>query len=170
MMYYHMNQDDREEFTSRAKPTNLPSSLADNLPAELKKFFHDKYAPAFLCRSISSFDKYRSKFTVKEQKDLWYWWEGNGDKCLSRSQEYNDLNNMTSIEAMKMLYRTDLDPFFNSSQGPDYWAEELFGKLGANRVMSQFLTNPIQNVSCIEENFFFLSLSSLVNFPFTDRP
>lgn len=154
MMYYHMNQDDRKEFTNTSKPTGLPSGLADNLPTNLQKFFYDKYAPAFLCRSIESFDKYSAQFTPKEREKLWYWWEGNGDKCLSRTQEYNDLNNITSIEAMKMLYKNDLDPFYNSSKTPDEWANELYGKLGNKRIMNQFLTNPIQNVS-------YLSVDSL---------
>ncbi|KAI1817992.1 hypothetical protein GGS20DRAFT_574537 [Poronia punctata] len=144
MMYYHMDDEDRKKFTNRSKPDNLPSVLADNLPAKLKTFFHDKYAPAFLCRSIYSFDKYTSKFTPKERKKLWYWWEGNGEHCLSRSQEYNDLNNIASIEAMKMLYNTDLEPFLESSQGPEHWANELFTKLGGKRIMNQLLTQPIQ--------------------------
>ncbi|KAI1298340.1 hypothetical protein F5Y03DRAFT_409408, partial [Xylaria venustula] len=145
MMYYHMDQDDRKKFTKRSKPTDLPSALADSLPAHLKAFFHDKYAPAFLCRSIESFDKYTSKFTSKERKRLWYWWEGNGDECLARSQEYNDLNSIASREAMKMLYSADLDLFLESTEGPDYWATELLGKLTAKRVMGSLLTNPIQN-------------------------
>ncbi|GAW22621.1 hypothetical protein ANO14919_121630 [Xylariales sp. No.14919] len=145
MMYYHMNQDDRMQFTTRSKPTNLPSVLADNLPARLKAFFHDKYAPAFLCRSIESFDKYSSKFTAKEKSRLWYWWEGNGDKCLARSQEYNDINGLASREAMKLLYGPDLAPFFESAEGPDYWAAALSEKLSGTRLMHLWLTNPIQN-------------------------
>ncbi|RWA09603.1 hypothetical protein EKO27_g5505 [Xylaria grammica] len=145
MMYYHMNQDDRMQFTTRSKPTNLPSVLADNLPARLKDFFHDKYAPAFLCRSIESFDKYSSKFTAKEKSRLWYWWEGNGDKCLARSQEYNDINGLASREAMKLLYGPDLAPFFESAEGPDYWAAALSEKLSGTRLMHSWLTNTIQN-------------------------
>ncbi|KAI0976249.1 hypothetical protein F4678DRAFT_456572 [Xylaria arbuscula] len=145
MMYYHMDQDDRKNFTTRSKPTNLPSVLADNLPAQLKVFFHDKYAPAFLCRSVDSFDKYSSKFTTQERKRLWFWWEGNGDKCLARSQEYNDLNSIASREAMKLLYGADLAPFFESAEGPDYWAEKFLKKLSVKNVMSMLLTNPMQS-------------------------
>ncbi|KAK5995103.1 hypothetical protein PT974_03497 [Cladobotryum mycophilum] len=145
MMYYHMDQDDRKEFTNQERPTNLPRALANDLPSKFKAFFKDKYAPAFLCRSIESFAKYSAQFTETEKERLWYWWEGNGEKCLSRSQEYNDLNNIASIETMKILYASTLDPFFNSYDGPVVWAQKLRDKLAEKRVMNNLLTETTQS-------------------------
>lgn len=146
MMYYHMDQRHREQFTTQTRP-ELPSELADSLPSKLKSFFKDKYAPAFLCRSIESFPKYATKFTKKERAKLWYWWEGNGKKCLSRSQEYNDLNAIASTQAMKYHYAKILDPFFNSADGPDVWAEKLRQKLGEKPIMRNLLSETAYNVS-----------------------
>lgn len=153
-----MDQGDREKFTSRSKPDNLPLSLADNLPTKLKDFFHDKYAPAFLCRSISSFEKYSKKFTDTEKKKLWYWWEGNGDKCLSQSQEYNDINNLTSIEAMRILYSKEFDAFFDSAEGPVKWAQKLKAKLEQDAIMNYFLQDPIKHVSFLPTASIYWSL------------
>ena len=120
MMLYHMNQDDREKFTSSSKPSDLPSQLADGLAGELKTFLRTKYAPAFLCQSFEATDLYRKKFTDKERKKLWYWWHGNGDKCLARTKEYNDLNNLAGVQGIKNLYGHWINSYL--ADDPKGWA------------------------------------------------
>ncbi|KID93217.1 hypothetical protein MAJ_10821, partial [Metarhizium majus ARSEF 297] len=105
-----------------------------------------EYDPAMRgMKGNRSFEKYKAKFTDKERKNLWYWWEGNGKNCLSQSQEYNDINNITSIQAMKHLYATQLDPFFNSPDGPVVWADRLAKQLGNRRQLNHFMKYPIQS-------------------------
>lgn len=77
MMFYHMDDDQREDLTGQAKPTSLNSSLAENLPSDLQKFFREKYAPAFLCQSVMRYEKYEDNFTEQEKKNMRYWWDGN---------------------------------------------------------------------------------------------
>ncbi|KAF7596915.1 hypothetical protein BBP40_011960 [Aspergillus hancockii] len=141
-MFYHMDDDDRENFTSRGKPTTLPDSLASGLSQSIKNFLHDKYAPAYLCRSVVTTEKYESKFTDKERKKLWYWWEGNGDNCLAKSKEYSDLSNLATIEAVKQMHRSTLDKFLNND--PKGWADKMVTTLQRGPVMDQFMANPIR--------------------------
>ena len=77
MMYWHMDDDQREKFTNQGKPIGLDPELTTNLPAKLKTFFRDKYGPAFISRSIAGISSYRDKLTDQERKNLWYWWQGN---------------------------------------------------------------------------------------------
>ena len=100
MMLYHMNQDDRDQFTTENKPTNLPTELAEGLSGDLKTFLRDKYAPAWLCQSFAASDKYAGQFTAQQQKKLWYWWHGNGKGCLARSKEYNSINKLTLLKGV----------------------------------------------------------------------
>jgi hypothetical protein len=76
-MYYHMDDKQREDFTGQAKPTDLPSSLAGDLPADVKQFLREKYAPGFLCQMIKRDKKYGTYFSDKQKARLWYWWNGN---------------------------------------------------------------------------------------------
>lgn len=73
-----------------------------------------------------------------------------GETCLSRSQEYTEINNLASIFAMRQLYGNTLNDFFNSREGPRHWANELFKSQTHQRVMTGILRNPIgPDVSCM---------------------
>jgi hypothetical protein len=144
-MFYHMNQDDREKFTNSSKPTDLPSSLADGLKPELKTFLQTKYAPAYLCQSFEASDQYRSMFTDKERKKLWYWWHGNGDKCLARTKEYKELTDLTGVQGIKDLYGYFINPYL--SDNPKGWAQKMLQVLQDPQVLDYHLTTPIQDVS-----------------------
>lgn len=148
-MYYHMDTDQRENILREPKPNvpeDLPSSLADNLPSDLKTFFKEKYAPAFICRYVGRTQKYAPSFTQQEMKDLWYWWEGNGKSCLSQSKEYNDVNRLSSREAMKRRYEKKLEPYLNDN--PDKWAEDLYNAVINNtHLMETWVNFPMQGVS-----------------------
>ncbi|CAD6446573.1 7630552f-96ab-41cf-8523-f973691513a3 [Sclerotinia trifoliorum] len=136
MMYYHMDEDQRKDILKVPKPSvpkELPLALADNLPAELKTFFKDKYGPAFICRYVGRTQKYMSSFTDKDMKKLWYWWQGNGKNCLSQSEEYNDINRLSSREAMKGRYHDNLQPYLDSD--PDNWASQLYDKITKNHAL-----------------------------------
>ncbi|PGH13744.1 hypothetical protein AJ79_03443 [Helicocarpus griseus UAMH5409] len=147
MMYYHMDTDQREKILREPKPLvpeDLPTSLADNLPSKLKSFFKEKYAPAFICRYVGRTQKYATSFTDQGFKNLWYWWEGNGKNCLSQSQEYNDINRLSSREAMKKRYADKLEPYLNNN--PDQWAEDLYTALiNSKHLMLVWANKPIQD-------------------------
>ncbi|KAK4125612.1 hypothetical protein N657DRAFT_631874 [Parathielavia appendiculata] len=53
IMFYHMNESDRTSFLTYPKPRDLPLELADNLPADLKTWIHDTYAPAYMSFMLS---------------------------------------------------------------------------------------------------------------------
>ncbi|KAG8409171.1 hypothetical protein J3459_017659 [Metarhizium acridum] len=130
MMLYHMDDKQRDKILQQPKPVidkDIPASLADNLPQKLKDFFKDKYAPAFICRYVGRTSKYMKDFKPQEMNDLWYWWQGNGKKSLSQSQEYNDINRLSSREAMFQANKEQLEAYLADS--PDDWAEQLCGYL-----------------------------------------
>jgi hypothetical protein len=145
MMFYHMDQDARANFTNSSKPTDLPSSLADNLKPELKTFLKTKYAPAYLCQSFEATHKYRAMFTDKERKKLWYWWHGNGEKCLARTKEYKELTNLTGVQGVKNLYGYFINSYL--SDNPKSWAQSMLKVLQDPQVLDYVLTTPIQDVS-----------------------
>ncbi|KAG4032306.1 hypothetical protein MFRU_007g02140 [Monilinia fructicola] len=134
MMYYHMDDTQREKILQVAKPNvpdELPAALAGNLPAKLKTFFKEKYGPAFICRYVGRTQKYMKDFTDQEMKNLWYWWQGNGKNSLSQSEEYNDINRLSSREAMKRRYSDNLEPYLQSD--PDSWAQRLYDEVTGNK-------------------------------------
>lgn len=145
MMYYHMDDKQREEILKIPKPdvpSALPLALADNLPTNLKTFFKEKYGPAFICRYVGRTQKYMSSFTEKDMKKLWYWWQGNGKSCLSQSEEYNDINRFSSREAMKGRYGDILQPYLDSD--PDNWASQLYDKITSNpHMLTKWVHFPI---------------------------
>ncbi|KAI1757865.1 hypothetical protein F4782DRAFT_475448 [Xylaria castorea] len=146
MMYYHMDDTQREKILQVPKPNenDLPASLADNLPSQLKTFFKEKYGPAFICRYVGRTQKYMKSFTDQEMKDLWYWWQGNGENTLSHSEEYNDINRLSSREAMMRRNAKKLEPYLTSD--PDDWATQLYNMLTTNkRLLRTFVHFPIQD-------------------------
>jgi hypothetical protein len=80
MMLYHMNADDRTTFLQIAQPQTLPIDLTSNLPADLKTWIHDKYAPAFVSFMISQTKSknvsWRYPLSQPEMDKVWYWWNG----------------------------------------------------------------------------------------------
>ncbi|KAI0480015.1 hypothetical protein F4859DRAFT_530101 [Xylaria cf. heliscus] len=143
MMLYHMNADDRDKFLKAGKPDDLPYDLADGLDADFKDFIRNKYAVAFLCNSFGDSHTYANRFTSNEQKKLWYWWQGNGRSCLSRSKEYNQISNLTSVQGMKDLHQSFLTPYLNSN--PEDWANQMLSVLQKEAVMDLHVANPIQD-------------------------
>ncbi|KAB8291299.1 hypothetical protein EYC80_009985 [Monilinia laxa] len=147
MMYYHMDDTQREKILQVPKPNvpdELPAALADNLPAKLKTFFKEKYGPAFICRYVGRTQKYMKNFTDKEMKNLWYWWQGNGKNSLSQSEEYNDINRLSSREAMKRRYSDNLEPYLESD--PDSWAQKLYDEITGNKhLLLTWVHFPIQD-------------------------
>ncbi|KAI1435344.1 hypothetical protein GGR50DRAFT_687065 [Xylaria sp. CBS 124048] len=100
------------------------------------------YGPAFICRYVGKTQKYAPKFTEKEIKNLWYWFEGNGKNSLSQSEEYNDINRLSSRSAMLTLYDKNLEPYLTNN--PDKWADDLCDQLlGDRHQMMVFINNPI---------------------------
>jgi hypothetical protein len=144
MMLYHMDESQREKILQQPKPVpdkDIPVSLADSLPQNLKDFFKNKYAPAFICRYVGRTSKYMKDFTPQEMNDLWYWWQGNGKKSLSQSEEYNDINRLSSRAAM---LRTNEKLADYLQENPDDWAEQLCDYLLNNpRHLRQWAHFPI---------------------------
>ncbi|ESZ94054.1 hypothetical protein SBOR_5580 [Sclerotinia borealis F-4128] len=147
MMYYHMDEDQRDKILNEVKPSvpdELPSELADNLPDKLKTFFKDKYGPAFISRYVGRTQKYMSSFTDQEMKNLWYWWQGNGTNSLSQSEEYNDINRLSSRAAMERGYKDELQPYLQDN--PDDWAQNLYEEITNNkRLLNTWVHFPIQD-------------------------
>ncbi|RAK93737.1 hypothetical protein BO79DRAFT_284299 [Aspergillus costaricaensis CBS 115574] len=139
---YGYDEVAREDLTGQAKPTNLDSSLAENLPSDLRKFFREKYAPAFLCQSVMRYDKYEDKFTEQEKKNMRYWWDGNGDKCLAKSKEYAEINRRASVEAVRQFNKDILDKYLDDN--PTEWACTLYAALKDKGRMLTYLAHPIQ--------------------------
>ncbi|KAL9098010.1 MAG: hypothetical protein Q9163_006241, partial [Psora crenata] len=133
MMYWHMDDDQRERFTTQSKPTDLPPQLTTGLPTNLHRFFKETYAPAFIARSISQVSGHENKMTERERRKITYW-----------SEEYTQINNMGSIYAMRQLYSNTLDLFFNSREGPNYWAQQLYDASTRTAAMRGLLRNPMQ--------------------------
>ncbi|RDH19750.1 hypothetical protein M747DRAFT_331910 [Aspergillus niger ATCC 13496] len=148
MMFYHMDDDQREDLTGQSKPKDLPLSLGANLPTDLQKFFREKYAPAFLCQSVMRYEKYEDNFTDQEKKNMRYWWDGNGDKCLAKSKEYAEINRRASVEAVSQFNADVLDKYFDDN--PKEWACTLYAALKDKGRMLTYLAHPIQgNVNVI---------------------
>ncbi|RAL15220.1 uncharacterized protein BO97DRAFT_463091 [Aspergillus homomorphus CBS 101889] len=111
---------------------------------EKSEFFKNKYAPAFICRYVGRTSKYMNQFTTQEMNDLWYWWQGNGKKSLSQSQEYNDINRLSSREAMRRANEEKLEPYL--ADHPDNWASDLCTYLlQDDRQLQKWLHFPIDN-------------------------
>ncbi|GKZ49349.1 hypothetical protein AbraIFM66951_001754 [Aspergillus brasiliensis] len=142
MMFYHMDDDQREKLTGQSKPKDLPLSLAGNLPTDLQKWFREKYAPAFVCQSVMRYEKYEDKFTEQEKKNMRYWWDGNGDKCLAKSKEYAEINRRASVEAVCQFNKDVLDKYFDDN--PKDWACTLYSALKNKGRMLTYLAHPIQ--------------------------
>ncbi|PYH66584.1 uncharacterized protein BO88DRAFT_468977 [Aspergillus vadensis CBS 113365] len=139
---YGYDEVAREDLTGQAKPTNLNSSLAENLPSDLQKFFREKYAPAFLCQSVMRYEKYEDNFTEQEKKNMRYWWDGNGDKCLAKSKEYAEINRRASVEAVRQYNKDILDKYLDDN--PTEWACTLYAALKDKGRMLTYLAHPIQ--------------------------
>jgi hypothetical protein len=77
MTYYHMDDDQRTNFTKMAKPSNLPIELTSNLSTDLKTWLHDVYGVAFLTQCLDGVTDFNDKLSTKEKERLWYWWSGN---------------------------------------------------------------------------------------------
>ncbi|TFK68582.1 hypothetical protein BDN72DRAFT_878935 [Pluteus cervinus] len=88
---------------------------------------------------------WRNAFSQAEIDKVWYWWNGMGSSCLSKTSEYNQINALTSVAAMRQLYNTDLQPFLQSPepQGPTYWAQSMYDKLNTTHAKSNVLRKPI---------------------------
>ncbi|KAK7419301.1 hypothetical protein QQX98_003453 [Neonectria punicea] len=131
MMLFHMNEDDRTTFLQTVPPANLPIDLGANLPQELKDWIHGTYAPAYVSFMISQAKSanatWRYPLTDAEKDKIWYWWSGSGDKCLAKSSEYNKLNALTSVYAMRQLYAATLQPYLDD--GGAKWAQSMLTDL-----------------------------------------
>ncbi|KAE8380072.1 hypothetical protein BDV26DRAFT_279869 [Aspergillus bertholletiae] len=110
---------------------------------EIDDFFKDKYAPAFICRYVGRTQKYATSFTDQEMRNLWYWWEGNGPNSLSQSEHYNDINRLSSREAMQQLYKDQLEPFMDDD--PEKWAQDLHDAIVNNEaIINDWVQKPIE--------------------------
>ena len=77
-MYYHMDDKQRQDFTTRVKPQpqDLSDMLTTQLPTRLKTFLKETYAPAFIARNVSQIQQYSDKFHEGESDKIWYWFAG----------------------------------------------------------------------------------------------
>ncbi|KAH6880531.1 hypothetical protein B0T10DRAFT_609611 [Thelonectria olida] len=146
MMLFHMNEDARTTFLQTAPPENLPVELGANLQQELKSWIHDTYGPAYvsfmIAQTKSANAKWRYPLTDADKDKIWYWWSGSGDKCLAKSSEYNKLNALTSVFAMRQLYSSTLQPYLDD--GGAKWAQALLTDLTkSDHAKSGYLRAPV---------------------------
>ncbi|KAK2605937.1 hypothetical protein QQS21_003663 [Conoideocrella luteorostrata] len=137
-MFYHMKDDDRKTFTNKEKPdpNDIGHELTDKLPDNLSKWLKNVYAPAFITRSITQIDKFKEHMKSGQAEKVWYWWSGNGKKCLSNTKEFNQLNRISSIRAMKQLYKKYLDQDAGTSRD---LAQKLYKVVSSKPKMDQIL-------------------------------
>ncbi|KAI1762240.1 hypothetical protein GGR53DRAFT_532802 [Hypoxylon sp. FL1150] len=146
---YASNLDTAAIASGKLQPAPITQSLLqlqEGSVADLMQFTgysetQEKYGPAFICRYVGRTQKYSSKFTTQQFNNLWYWWEGNGENSLSQSEEYNDINRLSSREAMKSLYSEKLAAYLTTD--PDKWAEDLYGQISKERQMRRYIYNPV---------------------------
>ncbi|KPM39826.1 hypothetical protein AK830_g6732 [Neonectria ditissima] len=146
MMLFHMNEDDRTTFLQTTAPANLPIELGANLQQELKSWIHDTYGPAYVSFMVSQTKsanaKWRYPLTDADKDKIWYWWSGSGEKCLAKSSQYNKLNALTSVFAMRQLYSSTLQPYLDD--GGAKWAKLLLADLTkSDHAKSGYLRAPI---------------------------
>ncbi len=70
--------------------------------------------------------------------------------------EYNQLNGLASIYAMRQLYGDTLTKYLTSPepQGPVYWADQMYQRLTNNpHSMSNVLRKPVNGVSFVSSNY-----------------
>ncbi|KAJ5587160.1 uncharacterized protein N7459_002925 [Penicillium hispanicum] len=149
MMYYHMDQKQLDDFTIRGRPTQLPSQLTTQLDPNLREWLKNTYAPAFIAQNISQIEKYSDRFKDNEREKVWYWWAGNGDKCLAHTKEYTQINAITSSYAMKTKYSClDVTP----SKGEEL-AKGLYDAITTKPKMKDILSRQDVRNSPIELRF-----------------
>ncbi|KAJ3529746.1 hypothetical protein NM208_g9620 [Fusarium decemcellulare] len=137
-MFYHMKEDDRKKFTNKERPDpkDIGPELTYQLPDNLSEWLKNVYAPAFITRSITQIDKFKQRLKNGQAEKVWYWWSGNGKKCLSNAKEFNQLNRIASIRAMKQLYKNYLDQDIDTSQE---LAQKLYKVVSSKPKMDQIL-------------------------------
>ncbi|GAB1316433.1 hypothetical protein MFIFM68171_06643 [Madurella fahalii] len=167
MMYYHMNESDRTTFLSYPKPKDLPIELADNLPADLKTWIHDTYAPAyisFMFSQVSLADSkgWRVNFDDVEKDKIWYWWSGSGTKCLSKAPQYQTLNELTSRAGMIALYGKTINPYLADGAK---WAEQLFTSWTGKHALHALMQQPINDANVNLLNMYCNILHTLAPVP-----
>ncbi|KAI9926798.1 hypothetical protein MW887_003894 [Aspergillus wentii] len=123
-LYYHMT-DKQRDILKVTKP-KLPTDLADGLPQKIQDFLQKEYAPAFIGQMTSTVKDYEKELEEPEKEKIWYWFQGQGDKCMSKRQEYSDLNNLTAIEAVKQIHERDLAPYMGTVTDAKMWAKKLY--------------------------------------------
>ncbi|KAK4174090.1 hypothetical protein QBC36DRAFT_303126 [Triangularia setosa] len=149
MMFYHMDESDRTTFLMYPKPRDLPPELADNLAADLKMWIHDTYAPAyvsFMLSQVSPGDSsgWRVNFDDAEKDKIWYWWSGSGSKCLSKTDQYQTLNALTSRAAMIALYGNTINPYLPDAAN---WAQQLFNGWTGKHALNALMQQPINDAN-----------------------
>ncbi|MCJ1421447.1 hypothetical protein MMC32_007811 [Xylographa parallela] len=128
-MTYHMSDNDRTNFLQIDKPQNLDINLAQDLPSDLATWIQQTYAPAYVSFMLAQtpLKGERVNLTDDEKNKIWYWWSGSGSKCLSKTKEYNDLNNLTATAAMRQLYGSCFTGYLGDPN--KNWAAEMYNGL-----------------------------------------
>lgn len=140
VMYYHMDNDERDMFFKVAKPTDLDKDFADSLDTtcgkDTKEWFKKTYARAYICQVLTQHSiglDGAQKFTETEKRNIRYFWNGHGASCLSREDRYKTLEKKI---ARKLILATALsddphDTIENTyvkdrgGTGGDYWSEAV---------------------------------------------
>ncbi|KAI8715155.1 hypothetical protein NCS52_01022700 [Fusarium sp. LHS14.1] len=138
LMYYFMEDGDRENFTTQTKPSE--SEFSPNLLASLsdahRTWLTHTYCKAFVSFSISRINKavedgdgtdanpgFLFKLTPEQKDKIWYFWSGNGETCLASSTEFNEINERVSLFVLREILGPDFATrYLADNQGP-VWAD-----------------------------------------------
>ncbi|MCJ1388432.1 hypothetical protein MMC18_001279 [Xylographa bjoerkii] len=133
--------NDRTTFLQIDKPQNLDINLAQNLPSGLATWIQQTYAPAYVSFMLAQTPMKAETvhLTDDEKNKVWYWWSGSGAKCLSKTKEYNDLNDLTATAAMRALYGSSFTGYLGDPN--KNWAAEMYKGL-INPVSLKNLCSP----------------------------
>ena len=70
IMYYHMDEKQRDTFTTWTRADNLRSELTTGLAPHLQDWLKHTYAPAFIARNVSQVQGYKDRFQGNESEKI----------------------------------------------------------------------------------------------------
>jgi len=132
-MKYEMDSNLREKILGVVKPdfSGDLASVADTY----KTFLSQDFANAYLMYGLAQSDHYKDKITDEQRDKLLYYWAGSDTGCLACDSNYNNVNDEFSRVAY-IQSCPDVDKYVKSSEGGEYWAEQLYAKLNETSVLN----------------------------------
>eukprot|EP00775_Hariotina_reticulata_P008605 gene8605-8786_t len=159
-MIYHMDDAERQQYFGVVKPDMtagyMSYKLGDNIKEDQKKFLRDRYSKAYLGKLImGSGEKYTKDLTLEERVKLDFYLScGNPADAASSNKDakvlitepaYNEINEIATIAAFAAMgsNKQVLTKYKDSTEGPLYWAKQLYDEMCSELLMT--VQAPIQD-------------------------